>query len=100
MDQLPARARVASGRDQAGHQAHSLASCFRPALAFRESVDAVVMGRKRWIQLRHRPPHVTRRVLHVIYDDPANPWVAGGGAVRLREIYRRLHRELDVTLVT
>ena len=30
------------------------------------------------------------RVLHLIYDDPGNPWVAGGGAVRVREIYRRL----------
>ncbi len=40
------------------------------------------------------------RVLHFIYDDPANPWVAGGGAVRLHELYRRLLDELDVTLVT
>ena len=23
------------------------------------------------------------RVLHCIYDDPANPWVAGGGEVKL-----------------
>lgn len=40
------------------------------------------------------------RVVHCIYDDPRNPWVGGGGAVRLHEIYRRLGRELDVTLVT
>jgi glycosyltransferase involved in cell wall biosynthesis len=39
-------------------------------------------------------------VLHVIYDDPANPWVGGGGAVRLREIYRRLKGRVSVTIVT
>jgi glycogen(starch) synthase len=39
------------------------------------------------------------RVVHCIYDDPRNPWVGGGGAVRLHEIYRRLGG-LDVTLVT
>jgi glycosyltransferase involved in cell wall biosynthesis len=43
-----------------------------------------------------RPP----RVLHFIYDDPANPWVAGGGAVRVFELYRRLTAEVDVTVVT
>ena len=30
------------------------------------------------------------RICHLIYDDIANPWLAGGGAVRVREIYRRL----------
>ena len=40
------------------------------------------------------------RVLHVIYDDPANPWVGGGGAIRLREIYRRVKTRVDVTIVT
>lgn len=39
------------------------------------------------------------RVLHCIYDDPANPWVAGGGAVRVREIYRRLVPQLDSVVV-
>ena len=43
---------------------------------------------------------MTRRVLHCIYDDPANPWVAGGGAVRVREIYRRLLGEVDVRVAT
>jgi glycogen synthase len=43
---------------------------------------------------------VTLRVLHCIYDDPGNPWVGGGGAVRLEEIYRRLDGEVAVTLVT
>ncbi len=41
------------------------------------------------------------RVLHCIYDDPGNPWVAGGGAVRVFEIYRRLaHRLASVTVAT
>ncbi len=39
------------------------------------------------------------RVLHYIYDDPANPWLGGGGAERVLEIYRRLTDELDVTVV-
>src|SRR5688572_23081455 len=30
------------------------------------------------------------RVLHCIYDDPQNPWVGGGGTVRVFELYRRL----------
>src|SRR5690606_6215701 len=41
------------------------------------------------------------RVLHLIYDDPRNPWVAGGGAVRVFEIYRRLRGRLaSVTVAT
>jgi glycosyltransferase involved in cell wall biosynthesis len=41
------------------------------------------------------------RVLHCIYDDPGNPWVAGGGAVRVFEIYRLLARRLaSITVAT
>ena len=40
------------------------------------------------------------RVLHCIYDDLANPWVGGGGAVRVREIYRRLAGEVEATVAT
>ncbi len=41
------------------------------------------------------------RVLHCIYDDPANPWVAGGGSVRVLELYRRLiDRVGSVTVAT
>lgn len=41
------------------------------------------------------------RVLHCIYDDPANPWVAGGGAVRVFELYRRLADRLgEITVAT
>lgn len=40
------------------------------------------------------------RVLHVIYDDPANPWVAGGGAVRVFELYRHLAGDVDATVAS
>jgi glycogen synthase len=40
------------------------------------------------------------RVLHLIYDDPANPWVGGGGAVRVRELYARLGARIEVEVVT
>ncbi|HEX8318052.1 glycosyltransferase family 4 protein [Longimicrobium sp.] len=40
------------------------------------------------------------RVLHVIYDDPANPWVAGGGAVRVFELYRHLADDVEATVAT
>lgn len=40
------------------------------------------------------------RVLHCIYDDPANPWVGGGGALRVLELYRRLVDRVDVTVAT
>jgi glycosyltransferase involved in cell wall biosynthesis len=43
---------------------------------------------------------VRLRVLHCIYDDTRNPWVAGGGAVRVHELYRRLGSEVDVTVAT
>jgi glycosyltransferase involved in cell wall biosynthesis len=40
------------------------------------------------------------RVLHCIYDDPGNPWVAGGGALRVREIYQRLGGRIDATVAS
>jgi glycosyltransferase involved in cell wall biosynthesis len=40
------------------------------------------------------------RVLHCIYDDPANPWVGGGGAVRVHELYRRLTSVVETTVMT
>ena len=40
------------------------------------------------------------RVLHCIYDDPSNPWVAGGGALRVFELYRRLAGRVDATVAT
>jgi glycogen synthase len=39
------------------------------------------------------------KVLHCIYDHPSNPWVGGGGAVRLVEIYRRLEGDVGLTLL-
>ncbi|MGH7481648.1 MAG: glycosyltransferase family 4 protein [Longimicrobiales bacterium] len=40
------------------------------------------------------------RVLHCIYDDPENPWVAGGGAVRARALYRRLAGRVQAVVAT
>lgn len=40
------------------------------------------------------------RVLHCIYDDPANPWVGGGGSLRVWELYRRLTGEVDATVAS
>ena len=40
------------------------------------------------------------KICHLIYDDVDNPWLAGGGAVRAREIYRRLAERHEVTLIT
>ena len=40
------------------------------------------------------------RICHLIYDDIANPWLAGGGAVRVREIYRRLAAQHQITLIS
>ncbi len=39
------------------------------------------------------------RICHLIYDDLGNPWLAGGGAVRAREINRRLAAQHQVTQV-
>jgi glycosyltransferase involved in cell wall biosynthesis len=43
---------------------------------------------------------VTLRVLHCIYDDPQNPWVGGGGALRVWELYRRLQGSVVATVAT
>ena len=40
------------------------------------------------------------KICHLIYDDVANPWLAGGGAVRAREIYGRLAERHEITLIT
>ncbi len=39
------------------------------------------------------------RILHLIYDHTGNPWVGGGGAVRIRELSRRLAVQHEVTVV-
>jgi len=41
------------------------------------------------------------RILHLLYDHPDNPWVGGGGAIRAREINRRLaaRGEAEVEMV-
>lgn len=40
------------------------------------------------------------RICHLIYDDLANPWLGGGGALRAREIYRRLADRHEITVVS
>ncbi len=40
------------------------------------------------------------KILHTIYDDFANPWCGGGGALRTLEISRRLAKRHDITMVT
>jgi glycosyltransferase involved in cell wall biosynthesis len=39
-------------------------------------------------------------ILHCIYDHVNNPWVGGGGAVRVYEIYRRLSAKHYITVVS
>lgn len=39
------------------------------------------------------------RILHFIYDHMGNPWVGGGGVVRVYEIYRRLSGRHEITVV-
>ena len=39
------------------------------------------------------------KICHFIYDG-GNPWLAGGGAIRTGEIYRRRAERHDITLVT
>ncbi len=39
------------------------------------------------------------KIFHLIYDHISNPWVGGGGAVRAFEIYRRLAKTHQITIV-
>ncbi|MEO8620475.1 MAG: glycosyltransferase family 4 protein [bacterium] len=40
------------------------------------------------------------KVLHCIYDDPGNPWVGGGGARRVFDLYHHLESDVDATIAT
>ena len=40
------------------------------------------------------------KICHLIYDDVDNPWLGGGGAIRARQIYRRLADRHEITLVS
>ncbi|MDA8088359.1 MAG: glycosyltransferase family 4 protein [Nitrospiraceae bacterium] len=40
------------------------------------------------------------RIFHFIYDHVGNPWVGGGGAVRIFEIYKRLAQRHEITVVS
>jgi glycosyltransferase involved in cell wall biosynthesis len=46
-----------------------------------------------------RGSYETMKILHLIYDHIHNPWVAGGGAVRVHELYRRLAGRHDIEVV-
>lgn len=39
-------------------------------------------------------------IVHLIYDDPQNPWCGGGGAIRTHEINRRVAIRHKVTVIT
>ncbi|MBI4822931.1 MAG: glycosyltransferase family 4 protein [Nitrospirae bacterium] len=41
------------------------------------------------------------KILHLIYDHMSNPWVGGGGAVRVYELYRRLSEKgHEITIIS
>ena len=40
------------------------------------------------------------KICHLMYDDIANPWLGGGGAVRAMELYRRLASRHEITIVS
>jgi len=40
------------------------------------------------------------KILHLIYDDIENPWLGGGGAFRTLEIYKRLAKQHEITVIT
>ncbi len=40
------------------------------------------------------------RIFHFIYDHVRNPWVGGGGAVRIFEIYKRLAQRHEITIIS
>ena len=40
------------------------------------------------------------KILHTTYDDPWNPWLAGGGALRTHQISRRLAERHEITILT
>ena len=52
-----------------------------------------------FLRLRARSKGFPLKICHLIYDDIANPWLGGGGAVRAMEIYRRLAERHEITLI-
>jgi glycosyltransferase involved in cell wall biosynthesis len=40
------------------------------------------------------------KILHTTYDDPWNPWLAGGGALRTHQISQRLASRHEITILT
>ena len=40
------------------------------------------------------------KILHFIYDDMKNPWYGGGASLRTHEIYKRMTKKHDITVIT
>lgn len=40
------------------------------------------------------------KILHILYDEVDNPWFGGGGAIRNREIYKRMAKKHEITVLT
>ena len=51
------------------------------------------------LTVRVPAPDDVMKILHLIYDHINNPWVGGGGAVRVRELYRRMSDRHEITVV-
>jgi len=39
-------------------------------------------------------------ILHILYDDFRNPWFGGGGAIRNREVYKRMAKNHRITILS
>jgi glycosyltransferase involved in cell wall biosynthesis len=40
------------------------------------------------------------KILHCLYDEINNPWVGGGGALRLIELYKRFPKDVEIELIS
>ncbi len=40
------------------------------------------------------------KILHILYDEVGNPWFGGGGAIRNQEIYKRMAKRHEITVLT
>jgi glycogen(starch) synthase len=39
------------------------------------------------------------KIRHVIYDSVGNPWVGGGGAGRVHQLYKRINKDNDILII-
>lgn len=40
------------------------------------------------------------KILHILYDGVGNPWFGGGGTIRNQEIYKRMAKRHEITILT